>query len=255
MLWLMCCVSSTDVASIELRQLLDDEGVSTIAENNSMGIWVGVRAGNGTNASVALGYSDAAAGVAARTDDIIPAGSLAKPFTAAAVMRLVEQGALGLDDLITEAADQFLGRLLGNSTRLIDIFGPHIANTTIHALLSMRGGQAEYSDGAVRAIGVASPLRDIDPAQYLTDPAVVGDRIRTRDRLLRPRLPPRHPNIATPSQYRLAIPIWAAGSNRVSDRSRARRAGGAQTRARVTRQRTIRSAISSSASLSASTPT
>lgn len=68
------------------------------------GFWLAFQNGS-EQFTVALGSSNgldpaAAGGQAAAASDIIPAGSLAKPFTATAVMRLVEAGVVGLDDAI-----------------------------------------------------------------------------------------------------------------------------------------------------------
>ena len=72
------------------------------------GFWLAFHNGS-EQFTVALGSSNgldpaAAEGRAAAASDIIPAGSLAKPFTATAVMRLVEAGVVGLDDAIRTVA-------------------------------------------------------------------------------------------------------------------------------------------------------
>ena len=109
--------SPADLSS-ELSGLLQAEGLSQIAHNNSIGIWIGLRTLNDT-AAVALGTRDAAAGTSARVDDIVPAGSLAKSFTAAAVLRLVESGRVSLEDRIAAHLDPYLTRV--NHTTLASL--------------------------------------------------------------------------------------------------------------------------------------
>ena len=45
-----------------------------------------------------------------KTDDIIPLGSIMKGYTAMAIMRLVDQGIIGLNDTVSPLVDEFLYR-------------------------------------------------------------------------------------------------------------------------------------------------
>ena len=56
----------------------------------------------------AYGFSDREANVAARDIDIYQIGSVTKQFTAAAVMRLVEQGKVSLDDKVSKYVPEIL---------------------------------------------------------------------------------------------------------------------------------------------------
>ena len=99
----------------ELLALLQEQGLHDIVTNNSLGFWVSVRTAEGDSVNVALGYSAAPQFVdpnstvpptAALPTDIVPAGSLTKSFVAAAVMRLVEAGELGINDTAAPLANQ-----------------------------------------------------------------------------------------------------------------------------------------------------
>src|SRR5438132_35506 len=76
----------------------------------------------------AYGYSDREAGVAARDIDIYQIGSVSKQFTAAAIMRLVEQGKVSLDDKVSKYVpeilplDATLSQLLTHTSGIADYF-------------------------------------------------------------------------------------------------------------------------------------
>lgn len=179
------------------QQLLEEEGLGLLARNNSMGFWAAVRTQNATVVA-SVGYQQieqpqsvgskssstssqhqqqhqpsvvlqlppkVPPHVLAKATDIVPAGSLMKSMTAAAIMRYVEAGALDLDAPITQYANQFLMR--ANGTTLEALFGPNIANTTVRSCLSMRVGFNTYDDGLVQKEGFAAPSHDITPDEYL----------------------------------------------------------------------------------------
>ena len=141
--------------SNKLLQYMKDEGLEEMAKNNSCGFWIAVRTANASIVA-SVGYSSAAQpleytrmvaeinqdhdphqhqhqhqqrreqkNIAARSTDVIPNGSLMKSFTAAAIMRLVDVGAIDLDDSVTQHVDPYLKRI-PNSTSLEDAFGPNI---------------------------------------------------------------------------------------------------------------------------------
>jgi hypothetical protein len=74
--------------------------------------------------------------------DTMLLGSGTKPYTAAAVMRLVEKGTLSLDDRATKHIDPVLQRM--NGTSLVGLFGPPASNITVGHLLSMASGIGDF---------------------------------------------------------------------------------------------------------------
>ena len=80
-------------------------------------------------------------GTVSGTDTML-LGSGTKPFTAAAVMRLVEQGKVALDDLLSEHIDGVLQRM--NGTSLVELLGPKAASVTVGHVLSMRSGINDF---------------------------------------------------------------------------------------------------------------
>ena len=141
------------------------------------GFWFAFR--NATESfTVALGSSNGkpvgAGGKPAAGTDIIPAGSLTKPFTAVSVLHLVDSGVVGLDDLIGPHVDPFLSRVNGSNTTLESLWNATavgstlgIRNVTVRMLLEMRGGLAEYDNSFVRKHTLDDPKWDISPLDYI----------------------------------------------------------------------------------------
>jgi CubicO group peptidase (beta-lactamase class C family) len=90
------------------------------------GIQAAIRVGDEVVLSVALGYSDEVAGTPLRTDHLFRIASHSKTFTATAIMQLVEQGKVRLDDPVA----QYVGELAGTA------LGP----ITVRELLGHQGG-------------------------------------------------------------------------------------------------------------------
>lgn len=79
------------------------------------------------------GYADVAGGVAALPDSLFRIASLSKPVTAAAVLKLVEEGRLGLED----KAFAILSDLQPPAGATVD---PRLADITVRDLLQHSGG-------------------------------------------------------------------------------------------------------------------
>ena len=74
--------------------------------------------------------------------DTMLLGSGTKPFTAAAVLRLVDQHKVALDDRVMKHIDPVLTAL--NGTTFVQLFGPLAAKVTVGQLLSMQSGIADF---------------------------------------------------------------------------------------------------------------
>ncbi len=103
--------------------------------------------------------------VDANTADVVPAGSLAKTFTASTVMVLVERGTIGINDLIGPHVDLWLSRV--NDTTLEALYDPTINNVTVRMLLNMRSGVPDYDNALIYNLTVTNPAWDISPLDYL----------------------------------------------------------------------------------------
>jgi CubicO group peptidase (beta-lactamase class C family) len=142
-----------------------------------MGFWMAIRMPNDT-ATTAFGFSDGVAKVPAAVEDVVPAGSLAKSFTAAAIMRLVDAGLVNLDDPVTDHVDPFLLRTA--NTTLQALYGPLIAKTSMRTLLSMRAGLSGYNGAVVRPATETEPLHDIGPIEYLLNSSITPRKMHWR---------------------------------------------------------------------------
>eukprot|EP01065_Artemidia_motanka_P006693 TRINITY_DN13279_c3_g3_i1.p1 TRINITY_DN13279_c3_g3~~TRINITY_DN13279_c3_g3_i1.p1 ORF type:complete len:422 (+),score=114.49 TRINITY_DN13279_c3_g3_i1:47-1312(+) len=84
------------------------------------------------------------------TDDTFVYGSGTKPFTAAGVMSLVEQGVVGLDDSLGKHVDPVLHEIKPG-TSLQSLWGQDSSEMTVRQVIGMRAGIADYDgdDGGV----------------------------------------------------------------------------------------------------------
>ena len=83
-----------------------------------------------------------------REDDVFRLASVTKPFVAVAAMRLIEDGAMALDDPVTRFLPEFRPRLPSGETPTL----------TIHHLLTHTSGLGygfqEAADGPYHQLGV-----------------------------------------------------------------------------------------------------
>jgi CubicO group peptidase (beta-lactamase class C family) len=88
-----------------------------------------------------VGYSDVDAKVALKTDDLFWIASMTKPMTAAALMMLVDEGKVKLDDPVENYLPEFRGQMLlvERDTRLVVLKRPR-APITVRNLLSHTSG-------------------------------------------------------------------------------------------------------------------
>ncbi len=94
-------------ASAELSARIDRIDAAIRAEMPAAGATVAVARAGALVAVHAVGVADLEQGVAATADTVYCIGSISKIFTAAAVLQLVEQGRLALDDELTRYLPDF----------------------------------------------------------------------------------------------------------------------------------------------------
>lgn len=124
--------------------------------------------------SASVGQQNAAAGVPMAMDTIFNIASMTKPVAATAVMMLVEEGKLGLDDPIADYVPAFADK------EVIDTFDsedatyttrPARREVTIRHLLSHSSGLAyAFSNDIVFALAGGNPLTDNADLPLLYDP-------------------------------------------------------------------------------------
>lgn len=98
--------------------------------------------------------------------DMFAMGSTAKMYTAAAVLRLVDQGKFGLDDKALPLFDDLWTRL--NGTSIVDGLGPQIRKVTVRHLLGMQSGVPDFDNDASRKYQFAHPQEDLGPVKEMS---------------------------------------------------------------------------------------
>lgn len=83
-----------------LVQYLDSVAAAAVAEHRTVGVSVAVAKNGRTIVAKGYGFADLENDVPASAETVYRIGSITKQFTSAAIMRLVEQGKLALDDTL-----------------------------------------------------------------------------------------------------------------------------------------------------------
>lgn len=135
----------------ELLQRLDSIVAAEMARHQNVGVSVGIARGGDVFLARGYGHAQLEHGVPARAETVYRIGSLTKQFTAAAIMQLVEQGRLGLDDEVT---------------RFLPDYPVQGRRITIHHLLTHTSGIRSYTGLGPRFWNEASRL-DLDHAGML----------------------------------------------------------------------------------------
>lgn len=147
-LWSAAPVTTTPMSAADSAAI--DAAVQGVMDQNTgqwSGIWLGVW--DPAKGYHVAGYGDAAVGgPAATADDKGRIGSITKTFTATAILRLVADGRLALDDTIADVLPDLAAEL------------PVIAGITVEQLLGMRSGIPEYEARIVPQV-VADPTTPI----------------------------------------------------------------------------------------------
>ena len=120
----------------------------TMTVGNTRAMYYGWHDNEGHNFSDAIGNRDRDRKVEAEVNDQIPMGSLTKSYVATALMTLVDQKKLHIDDGIIKHIEPWLSKYMNLS--LFAIFpGPSILNVSIRELMHMTAGLSDYDDDYV----------------------------------------------------------------------------------------------------------
>jgi CubicO group peptidase (beta-lactamase class C family) len=123
-------VAAQTPSTAELRARIDSIVTSMMGPTGAPGISIAVVRGSDTIALEGYGQADIENGVPVTDRSVFRIGSITKQFTAAAVMKLVEQGRVGLDAPLSEY--------------LPDYAGPG-RRVTVHQLLNHTSGIPSYT--------------------------------------------------------------------------------------------------------------
>ena len=124
------------------------------------------------------------------TADPMVWGSITKMLTGTAVLRLVDEGHIGLQDPVAPVIDAFLAKMAAKDptqgfAALSDLFGDGVKAVTVKDLLHMHSGIPDYDTASpgrhpkdtLRTDSYAHPNRSYTPAQLLTLPWVKTGRL------------------------------------------------------------------------------
>jgi CubicO group peptidase (beta-lactamase class C family) len=154
----------TDIIKLTIKKAI----TPTIGKNRA--VWYAWHDSKGHSFSDAIGYSDRDQMIKANITDQVPMGSLCKSYVATALMRVVDQNKLHIDDKLIKHVDPWLTRYMNLS--LSTLFpGPNINKVTIRELMHMSSGLIDYNDYLVWDLSVHLEY-DLTPYIYLTNPEI-----------------------------------------------------------------------------------
>ncbi len=121
----------------------------------------------GRQVQIASGFTNREGTRRAEISDKYAYGSVTKMWTAAAVMKLYEEGQIDLDDKITDYLDPWMKDV--NGTTLTNLYGntDEIQSLTIAHLLSMHAGLHDYDSQKLENYQFSHPRHAIGPIEAL----------------------------------------------------------------------------------------
>jgi CubicO group peptidase (beta-lactamase class C family) len=140
-----------------LQKLIDD-----LSEQSGYAIQLGFKNAD-QDFSVAGG---SISGKKVTESDTFLFGSGTKPFTASAVMQLVEAGTVSLDDKLSIHIDPVLQKM--NGTTFEKLFGPKATTVTVGMLISMQAGVPDYDVPSFDDALLNDATREHPPMECLT---------------------------------------------------------------------------------------
>jgi CubicO group peptidase (beta-lactamase class C family) len=136
-------VLSQQVELVKQVQIILDEAVAGTPYAIQMGM---VSEEHGLDFGVASGKHNSSGKAVDPLTDTFLFGSGTKPFTASAIMKLVENGTIRLSDKASKFVDLILAK---NGTSLAELFGRRASNITVDHLVSMQSGLADFDVPAI----------------------------------------------------------------------------------------------------------
>lgn len=145
-----CIAFSKPPSDAEIAAAADKLAAEALSQKGAVGLSVAVARNGKMILSQGYGVAEAEHDVKAKADSMFRMGSITKQFTAAAIMRLVEQGKLGLDDPVTKYLPNY------NTQR---------REITIRHLLTHTSGIKSYTE--LKRVMVDEPEREFTHQEML----------------------------------------------------------------------------------------
>jgi CubicO group peptidase (beta-lactamase class C family) len=167
----ICALTPICTSSMGVSDLTDSlqKIIAAGAEQDNISYSFAVVLSEQSSVAVAAGADDRVSGRAVTTESRYPAGSVTKPYTAVAAMRLHDSGKLDLGRPVHTYLDpwfaaQSLPPLLhmwGNDTAILKVTSRH--------LLGMQGGFSDYEDGWLKNWTINHAEADYTPLEFIRD--------------------------------------------------------------------------------------
>ncbi|CAK0889785.1 unnamed protein product [Prorocentrum cordatum] len=146
---LLCLLQAVQSSVLQTRlqaMLTELAALAEVALNQSVALQIGWY-GSTDHFTVAAGTVDVHGSQRnVTTEDTFLYGSGTKPFTAAALMRLIDQGKIKASDRAHIHIDPYLRA--NNGTELKELFGPEVHNATVLDLIRMSAGIPDFEAGS-----------------------------------------------------------------------------------------------------------
>jgi CubicO group peptidase (beta-lactamase class C family) len=160
---LMCAAAGAGAADSALSARVDAAVRQQMQDQKIPGASLAVVRNGTVIKSAGYGLANLEVGAAAKADTIFAAGSITKQFTASAVMLLVEEGRIGLDDSITKYFPEApvtwkaitIRHLLTHSSGIPDIFGDNDSNMYTKGIIDFH---RDYTEDELARAYFAQPL-------------------------------------------------------------------------------------------------
>ncbi len=167
--------------------------VKQIAAKYNCSVSVGIRGGQGrkpVSVKFATGVTDRVSGRMASTEDPYVWGSITKMITGTAVLRLVDAGAIALEDPVPQLIDPLLAKMKAKDPTqtfgsMAEIWGDGVGHITVKDLLDMHSGLPDYDTASpgdhpsdtFRADAYANPEKSFTPVQLISLPWVATGQL------------------------------------------------------------------------------
>jgi D-alanyl-D-alanine carboxypeptidase len=153
----------------KLQLILDEGTLEGVGMGLQLGVVTPVETLELASGFAYLNVKDPTNYIRAKPSDLFLMGSTTKMYTAAAVLRLVQEGHFGLDDKALPLMDSLFRKLSGTGgASIVDFLGQSMHNVTVRQLLNMRSGIPDFDDKASREFQLQHPEVDMGPVQEIS---------------------------------------------------------------------------------------
>ena len=137
------------------------------AENDLVGVSVAMATGGRLNCAGAVGWADPATGRAMQPTTMMRVGSISKPVTAMAILKLMEAGKLTLDDRLVDHLSHLLPPGGVTDVRWQQVTLRHLLQHSLGWARASGGEPMQNSRAIALALGIRGPVTSSDVARWV----------------------------------------------------------------------------------------